>query len=86
MDSGDSFGSYTLHGLLHGLLEKQTGELAVIIGPEGGLDDKEVEILLKNKAFPVYLGSRVLRAETAAVYSIAAIQTIIREKAAWRIV
>lgn len=40
--------------------------IAVIIGPEGGLDENEVQELLKNKnTYIVSLGERVLRAETA---------------------
>ncbi len=40
--------------------------IAVIVGPEGGLDEKEVEELLKyNNSYVVSLGERVLRAETA---------------------
>ena len=40
--------------------------IAVIIGPEGGLEDFEVSCVLDNKnAIDVSLGERVLRAETA---------------------
>ncbi|MBR6688928.1 MAG: 16S rRNA (uracil(1498)-N(3))-methyltransferase [Clostridia bacterium] len=45
---------------------KNFNSIAVIVGPEGGLDEKEVEELLRNKnAYVVSLGERVLRAETA---------------------
>ena len=45
---------------------KDFNSIAVIVGPEGGLDEKEVEELLRNKnAYVVSLGERVLRAETA---------------------
>ncbi len=41
--------------------------LGVMIGPEGGWSDKEIN-LLKEKNIPIYsLGKQVLRAETAAV-------------------
>lgn len=40
--------------------------IAVVIGPEGGLTEEEVNKMLKNKnAYVVSLGERVLRAETA---------------------
>lgn len=42
------------------------GSLAVVIGPEGGLTEEEVDKILKNNnAYVVSLGERVLRAETA---------------------
>lgn len=51
---------------INNIVEKNKENIAVIIGPEGGLDEKEVELLLKNNnAYVVSLGERVLRAETA---------------------
>ncbi|MDF1568035.1 MAG: 16S rRNA (uracil(1498)-N(3))-methyltransferase [Spirochaetaceae bacterium] len=69
---------------LHGYLAKIPEEMAIMVGPEGGLSDDETERLLEFGAHPIYLGHRVLRAETAVVYGLAAITTIIREKAAWQ--
>ncbi len=44
---------------------------AILIGPEGGFSDDEKEMFLKNpKVKPVTLGERILRAETAAIYSL----------------
>ena len=41
--------------------------LGILIGPEGGWSDREIEFL-KSKNVPIYsLGSQVLRAETAAI-------------------
>lgn len=53
------------------------GKLAVLIGPEGGFSDEERSIL-RAKPFVVAipLGSRILRADTAAVASMAVIQAI----------
>lgn len=43
--------------------------ILVIVGPEGGFDDKEVEKLIKYKnVIPVGLGKRILRTETAPLY------------------
>lgn len=43
--------------------------IAVIIGPEGGFDKGEVEMLCKNSnTVSVVFGERILRAETASVY------------------
>lgn len=42
--------------------------ITILIGPEGGFDEKELEII-KNLGFnSISLGKRILRAETAAIY------------------
>lgn len=47
--------------------------LAIIVGPEGGLDKKEIELLEKNGAISVSLGKRILRTETAPIAMISMI-------------
>ena len=42
-------------------------KIAVVIGPEGGLEEKDVEILKQNGAKIVTLGRRILRTETVAL-------------------
>lgn len=49
----------------YGIKKKLT--VGVLIGPEGGLDKQEVEILQKNGAKIVTLGKRILRTETAPI-------------------
>ncbi len=50
--------------------------VSFLVGPEGGLEKEEIE-LLKEKGFkPIYLGKRILRAETAAIAGMALIQFI----------
>ncbi len=44
------------------------GDITYIIGPEGGFDPKEYEIIRSFGFEPVSLGKRILRAETAAIY------------------
>lgn len=39
--------------------------LGIFIGPEGGFEEGEIEICLKNNIIPVSLGPRILRTETA---------------------
>lgn len=46
------------------------------IGPEGGFDSKEVELLISKGYQCVTLGTRILRAETALMYSLCAIDLI----------
>ena len=49
--------------IIHDLKGKKS--VAVFIGPEGGFDEKEVEDAIASGAFPVTLGRRILRTETA---------------------
>ena len=48
----------------------------LLIGPEGGLSESEVEQSQQSSFQAVQLGSRILRTETAALASISAIQTL----------
>ena len=49
--------------------------IQVIIGPEGGLSQDEVELSLKSGASAWSLGARVLRCETAPVVALALLQS-----------
>ena len=55
---------------------KPEAALELLIGPEGGLSEREQELALSQGAEPVALGPRVLRAETAPVAALAAIQAL----------
>lgn len=48
-----------------------TGKLLIIIGPEGGFSSEEVKQAKKAGIKPVSLGKRILRSETAAIFSLA---------------
>ncbi len=48
-------------------INKKDALIAIIIGPEGGLDQTEVDILKQNGAKVVTLGNRILRTETVAM-------------------
>jgi 16S rRNA (uracil1498-N3)-methyltransferase len=53
---------------------KQAGApttIGLLIGPEGGLTQEEVDKLTKNGAFAVSLGKRILRTETAGMAMLA---------------
>lgn len=41
------------------------GRIAIIVGPEGGFEDKEAALMADRGAIPVSLGPRILRTETA---------------------
>lgn len=47
--------------------------VCVVIGPEGGIADQEIEQLLAAGAHPVSLGARILRTETAGLVAAACI-------------
>ena len=42
-------------------------KIAVIIGPEGGIEKSEIEQCIENKIPPITLGKRILRTETVAL-------------------
>ncbi|MBT8143778.1 MAG: 16S rRNA (uracil(1498)-N(3))-methyltransferase [Gammaproteobacteria bacterium] len=49
--------------------------VTVVIGPEGGLAPREVELLLERQFTGINLGPRILRTETAAIAILAMIQS-----------
>lgn len=48
-------------------IRKDIRNIAVIIGPEGGIDEEEATLLVNNGANQITLGKRILRTETAPV-------------------
>ncbi|WP_066495316.1 16S rRNA (uracil(1498)-N(3))-methyltransferase [Abyssisolibacter fermentans] len=50
-----------------------TDSICVIIGPEGGFEEEEIQILEKKNSSIVTLGPRILRTETAGFVTISAI-------------
>ncbi|WP_286904117.1 16S rRNA (uracil(1498)-N(3))-methyltransferase [Clostridium sp. UBA1652] len=46
-------------------IDKSIKKLGIIIGPEGGFEEEEIEKLKDNGAYIVTLGPRILRTETA---------------------
>ena len=47
--------------------------VGLFVGPEGGFTDEEVELALQNGCQPATLGENILRTETAAIVSVAAV-------------
>ena len=71
----------TLQGTIQGYVQ-HTGSIpavALVIGPEGGLSDDEVECMKKAGFKPAFLKTNILRAETAALYAAACTQMILTE-------
>ena len=55
----------------------QTQSITIVIGPEGGFDSSEIEFLQDFGFQCITLGGRILRAETAALYALSAIDALI---------
>ena len=52
---------------------QQTDSILIIIGPEGGISETELNAARNGGAVPVSLGRRILRAETAGLTALSAI-------------
>lgn len=61
------------------LKSKTYKNIIIVIGPEGGISDKEVKLMNENHFIPVSLGPRILRTEVAPTYAMAAISYELEE-------
>ncbi len=52
------------------------GRLEILVGPEGGFSERELDLALTQGCEPVSLGPRVLRTETAPIAALAAIHAL----------
>jgi len=66
------------HNAEHSLsaIDPTPGPITLLIGPEGGLSDAEIQGAVAAGFVPLRLGPRVLRTETAAVVALTALQTL----------
>ncbi len=71
------------HESLHEYLVGDTQQVALVIGPEGGLAPAESKQLMDAGFGPVYLGENVLRVETATLFAIAAVRIVLLERDRW---
>lgn len=53
---------------------QKTSRVVLLIGPEGGLSEREIELAQKKNFLTLNLGPRILRTETAAVAAMSALQ------------
>lgn len=58
------------------VIEQKKGNVTILIGPEGGFSNTEVQLAQTHKFTPILLGPRTLRTETAALAAISAVQTM----------
>ncbi|HET7838192.1 MAG TPA: RsmE family RNA methyltransferase [Rectinemataceae bacterium] len=68
---------------LHGYLTEAPDEIVLCVGPEGGFAPGETDFLLASGFLPLRLAGAILRTETAALYAVAAVETIISERSSW---
>ncbi len=69
---------------LHRLLAARPTTVSVLVGPEGGLSEREVALLRRAGFKPVHFPTGVLRVETAATYALGAVMTILQERDEWK--
>lgn len=55
-------------------IDKTVKSIAIVIGPEGGFEKKEIELLSENGAKIITLGPRILRTETAGFVCVSLLQ------------
>ena len=70
---------------LHRLLAAKPSHIVLAIGAEGGISPAEAAVLREAAFQTIHFKTNILRAETAALYAIAAAQTIINEAHQWQL-
>ena len=70
---------------LHEYLGTQVGLTALAVGPAGGMTVRELALLAEAGFVCVHFRTNILRAETAALYGIAAVQTALMESEKWQL-
>jgi 16S rRNA (uracil1498-N3)-methyltransferase len=53
---------------------QQTASVTLLVGPEGGLSEREIAMVIEKRFSALNLGPRILRTETAAVAALTALQ------------
>jgi 16S rRNA (uracil1498-N3)-methyltransferase len=69
---------------LHGYLDTGADIVALAVGPEGGMSAGELDGLDRAGFLAVHFRTNILRAETAAIYGIAAVQSAVTESEKWQ--
>jgi 16S rRNA (uracil1498-N3)-methyltransferase len=69
---------------LHQLLAAPPRVVNLLIGPEGGFSENEIEYILGLGFSAVSLGDTVLRVETAALFAAAAVKILLLESKSWK--
>ena len=59
------------------VIKKENAKIAVAVGAEGGISVQEISIMKASGFIPVHFDTNILRCETASLYGIAALQTVL---------
>lgn len=70
---------------LHEYLGSAQGTTGIAVGPEGGMTPRELDSLVASGFVCIHFKTNILRAETAALYGIAAVQSAITESEKWQL-
>lgn len=62
--------NHMLKQVLKNVENKENYKIGILVGPEGGIESEEVELLKENGAKVISLGKRILRTETAPIVMI----------------
>ena len=75
-ENAENFGIKTLFSSLdkENIDLNNITDVGILIGPEGGFEESEIDILKRHGAHIVTLGNRILRTETAGFTATALIQ------------
>ena len=69
---------------LHQCLCGKPDLVVIAVGSEGGISPAEMLLLRSSDFLPIHFETNVLRTETAAIYGISAVQTLMTEFGSWR--
>jgi 16S rRNA (uracil1498-N3)-methyltransferase len=67
------------------VIENPSGKLYCFVGPEGGFSDPECKKLEEAAFHAAFFGDTILRTETAGIYALGAVRTIVLEGHHWQL-
>lgn len=70
---------------LHEYCAGEDRPIVLLVGPEGGFDPAETQAFQDMGFQPLHFEGAILRTETAAIYAVAAVKTIVAEKRTWKL-
>ena len=73
-EEADGFGPLALHSAY-----PEIDSLGILIGPEGGISNREISLLKSRSFLPMTLGKRILRTETAGIAAVASLMSLYGE-------
>ena len=69
---------------LHEFVRAKPSTVVLAVGSEGGISPEELEMLAEFGFEPLHFSTNVLRSETAAIYGVSAVQSIMTEFELWQ--